>query len=66
VVVLAVKSQIHAAPLPSILITGSAYGAAYIGLVWRFNLLNESERLAIAGWVRRARIATGLAWGYEK
>jgi hypothetical protein len=66
VVVLAVKSQLHVAALPSILITGSAYAATYIGLVWRFDLLNESERLAIAGWVRRARISTGLAWGNEK
>jgi O-antigen/teichoic acid export membrane protein len=66
VVVLAVKSQLHVAPLPSILITGSAYAVTYIGIVWRFNLLNESERLAIAGWVRRARISTGMAWGYEK
>jgi O-antigen/teichoic acid export membrane protein len=66
VVVLAVKSQIHVSPLPAILITGSAYAAAYVGLVWRFNLLNESERLAIAGWVRRARIAAGLALGYQK
>jgi O-antigen/teichoic acid export membrane protein len=65
-VVLAVKSQIHAAPLPSILITGSAYAAAYIGIVWRFNLLNESERRAIAGWVRRMRNATNLALGYQK
>jgi hypothetical protein len=35
-------------------------------LVWRFNLLNESERLAIAGWVRRMRISTGLAWDLKK
>jgi len=66
VVVLAVKSQLHVAPLPSILITGSAYAVTYIGIVWRFNLLNESERRAIAGWVHRARVATGLALGYQK
>jgi len=35
-------------------------------LVWRFELLNESERLAIAGWVRKTRIATGLALNYER
>jgi hypothetical protein len=66
VVVLAVKSQLHVAPLPAILITGSAYAATYIGIVWRFNLLNESERRAIAGWVRRMRNATNLALGYQK
>jgi hypothetical protein len=65
-VVLAVKSQIHVAPLPTILATGAAFAATYGGLVWRFDLLNESERLAIAGWVRKARIATGLALDYER
>jgi O-antigen/teichoic acid export membrane protein len=59
-VVLAVKSQIHSSALPLILATGAAYGCTYGGLVWRFDLLNQSERLAIAGWVRRARIASGL------
>jgi hypothetical protein len=65
-VVLAVKSQIHTSPFLSILATGIAYVATYAGLVWRFDLLNESERLAIARWVRRTRIATGLKWDYEK
>jgi len=65
-VVLAVKSQIHASPLLLILTTGVAFAATYGGLVWRFDLLNESERLAIAGWVRKARIATGLALDYER
>jgi len=65
-VVLAVKSQIHMSPLPSILVTGVAYAVTYGGLVWRFELLNESERLAIAGWVRKTRIATGLALNYER
>ncbi len=45
---------------------GPAFACTYAGLVWRFDLLNESERLAIAGWVRRTRIATGLALDYEK
>jgi len=65
-VVMAVKSQLHMAPLPSILATGVAYAITYGGLVWRFDLLNESERLAIAGWVRKARIATGLALDYGR
>ena len=65
--VLAVKSQIHVSPVPLlILATGLAYAVTYVGLVWRFDLLNESERLAIAGWVRRARIATGLALDLRK
>ena len=65
VVVLAVKSQVQLAPFRLIAATGAAYGATYAGLVWRFNLLNQSEREAIAGWVRRAWIATGLAQ-YER
>ena len=65
-VVLAVKSLIHVSSLPSILATGLVFAATYGGLVWRFDLLNESERLAIAGWVRRIRIATGMSLGYER
>ena len=65
-VVLGVKSQIHVPPLPLILATGVAFAATYCGLVWRFDLLNESERTAIAGWVRKARIAMGLALDYER
>jgi hypothetical protein len=65
-VAMAVKSLIHVSPLPLILATGIAYAVTYVGLVWRFDLLNESERLAIAGWVRRARIATGLSLDYER
>ncbi len=66
VVAMAVKSQIHISPLPTILATGVAYAVTYAGLVWRFDLLNASERLAIAAWVRRTRIATGLALDYER
>ena len=65
-VAMAVKSLIHVSPLPLILATGIAFAVTYVGLVWRFDLLNESERLAIAGWVRRARIATGLSLDYER
>lgn len=65
-VVLAVKWQLHLSPLFTILVTGVAYTATYAGLVWRFDLLNESERLAIAGWVRKTRIARGWALDYER
>lgn len=63
---LAVKSLIHVSPFPSIVATGAAYAFSYLALVWYFDLLNESERLAIAGWVRRAWIATGLSLDYER
>jgi hypothetical protein len=35
-------------------------------LVWRFDLLNESERLAIAGWARKLQAAARGAFGYGK
>ena len=66
VVVLAIKSQLQLALFPLIVTTAAAYAVTYAGLVWRFNLLNQSERMAIAGWVRRARTATGLALSYER
>jgi hypothetical protein len=59
---LAVKSLIHVSPLLTILVTWVAYVATYAGLVWRFDLLNESERLAIADWLRRRRIAMAWSW----
>ena len=65
-VALAVKSLIHLPPLFMILATGIAYAVTYVGLVWRFDLLNESERLAIAAWVRRKRIAMGWSLDYER
>ena len=62
-VVLAVKSGFQAAaPFPSIAIAGVVYGVTYGLLVWRFDLLNQSERQAIANWVRKA----GLALSYER
>ncbi len=66
VVVLAVKPLIHVSPFLLILVTWVAYVVTYAGLVWRFDLLNESERLAIADWLRRKRIATGLTWNFER
>ncbi|HLK68127.1 MAG TPA: hypothetical protein VKU19_32060 [Bryobacteraceae bacterium] len=65
-VVIGVKALVHTAPLATIMATFTAFSITYVGLVWRFDLLHESERLAIAGWVRRKRIAFGLAWGYER
>jgi hypothetical protein len=66
VVVLAIKPLIHVSPFLLILVTWVAYVVTYAGLVWRFDLLNESERLAIADWLRRKRIATGLTWNFER
>ena len=63
---MAVKSLIHVSPLILILATGVAYAVTYVGLVWRFDLLNESERSAIAAWVRKARFAIGWSFDYER
>ena len=63
---LAVKSLIHVSLLLLVLTTGAAYAVTYVGLVWRFDLLHESERLAIARWLRSRRMAAGLSWNYER
>ena len=65
-VVAAIKSQIHLSPFLTLAITGTAYALTYVGLVWGFDLLNESERVAIAGWLRRRGAAAGLALDYER
>jgi len=49
----AIKSQLHARPLMVLVAATSAYILSYVGLVWNLDLLNESERYAIAGWLRR-------------
>jgi hypothetical protein len=45
---------------------GLAYGLTYAFLVWRFDLLNESERQAIAGLVRKMHVTAAGAFDYGK
>jgi len=66
IVALAVKSQMRASPLLTILVSGSAHALTYAGLVWRFNLLNDSERVAIAGWLRKIGFVRNSELDYER
>jgi hypothetical protein len=59
--VLLLKSQLHGPPLTVLLLAGPLYIITYVALIWRSSLLLESERAAIANWVRRAiQRASGL------
>jgi O-antigen/teichoic acid export membrane protein len=62
----AVKSQLHVGTVPLLFATGSAYAITYLVLVWRFNLLNENERLALAGLARKLQAAAAGAFDYGK
>jgi O-antigen/teichoic acid export membrane protein len=50
---LIVESALDIAKLALLLITGSVYIVAYLTLLFRFNLLQEDERLAFAGCLHR-------------
>jgi O-antigen/teichoic acid export membrane protein len=61
-----IKAQVHVGTVPLLFAMGTAYGMTYVFLVWRFNLLNESERQAIAGLVRKMQLAAAGAFDYGK
>jgi O-antigen/teichoic acid export membrane protein len=50
-----VKSQLHVATFPRLMAVCVAHILTFCLLVWYFNLLTVSERLAIGNWVGRAR-----------
>lgn len=62
----AVRSQLHVSTVPLLFAMGLAYGMTYAVLVWRFNLLNAGERLAIAGWARKLQATAAGAFDYGK
>jgi len=66
VVVLLIKPLLHVAPLWTIVATFAAFSTTYVALVWRFDLLNASERAAIACWLRKSRGVVKLSWNYER
>jgi O-antigen/teichoic acid export membrane protein len=66
VVAWVVKSQLTVAPAPLLFAMGLAYAITYAALVWRFDLLNSGEKLALAGWARKMRSATTEAFGFGK
>lgn len=63
---LAVKSQINVSTVPLLLVTATAYGITYAALVWRFDLLQTDEKLAITRWVRNATITIGRTLNPQK
>jgi len=54
---MAVKSQLHASTVPLLFATAVVYSITYAALVWRFDLLNADEKLALTGWLQRATLA---------
>jgi len=63
---LAVKSQIHVSTVPLLMVTAATYALTYAALVWRFDLLQEDEKLAITGWVRKATLTIARTWNFQK
>ena len=63
---LAVKSQIHVSTVPLLAATGTAFALTYAALVWRFDLLQEEEKLALTGWVRKATFTISRTFGFGK
>ena len=63
VLAFAIRSQLDAPALALLIALTAIYASVYALLVWRFELLTSTERLAIAAWIRRTfgsvtRIAT--------
>jgi len=58
VAVLVVKEEVHLPSLPLIALTGIVFTVIYVTLTWSLGLLKANERLAIVGWLRRARLVT--------
>jgi hypothetical protein len=62
---LAVKSQIHVSTVLLLLTMGAAFMFSYVALVWRFDLLQEDEKGALTGWVRKA-LTIARTFGFQK
>jgi nitrate reductase NapE component len=65
-VALAVKSQLHISTFPLLLVTAVAFALTYAALVWHFDLLQEDEKLAITGWVRKATLTIARTLDFGK
>ena len=48
-----VKMQVHLPSIPLLVLMGTVFAISYAGLVLRFGLLSEGEKLAVTGWLRR-------------
>jgi O-antigen/teichoic acid export membrane protein len=63
---LAVKSQIHVSTVPLLMATAAAFALTYAALVWRFDLLQRDEKLALTRWVRKAAFNIARTFGFRK
>ncbi len=63
---LAVKSQIYVSTVLLLLATGTAFALTHCALVWRFDLLQEHEKAALTGWVRKAVLTKARTFGSRK
>jgi O-antigen/teichoic acid export membrane protein len=63
---LTVKSQIHVSTVSLLAATGTAFALTYAALVWRFDLLQGDEKLALTGWVRKAGLTISRTFGFGK
>jgi len=64
------RAALELPAVPTLFVTGLVYAGTYLGLVLQVGLLRESERVAIAGWVRRLtggvrRGGAGVLWSRE-
>lgn len=48
-----IKTQVHLPLFPLLLLMSSVFGIAYLGILLAFDLLNEAEKHAVIGWLRR-------------
>jgi O-antigen/teichoic acid export membrane protein len=63
---LAVKSQIHVSTVPLLMATAAAFALTYAALVWRFDLLQEDEKLALTGWISKTTLTIARTLGFRK
>lgn len=66
VVAWAIRSQLSVAPAPLLLAMALAYAITYAAAVWRFDLLNSGEKMALANWARKLRSVAAGAFAYGK
>ena len=65
-VAVAVRSQLHASTVPILFATAAVYSFTYAALVWRFDLLNADEKLALTGWLQKATLAVAHTLDFGK
>jgi O-antigen/teichoic acid export membrane protein len=62
----AVKWQIHISTFPLLSATAVAFALTYTTLVWRFDLLQGDEKVAITKWVRKATLTIARTFEFAR